>query len=881
MKKWMQKGSAVLLAAALMTGPAVMAAAAADSAPQEDSLKVAVLSDTHYLSPSLIKDTADFEAQLNGGDRKMFAEGQAFLDAMLDTVRADDPDVLLISGDLTKDGERESHAGLAGRLEQFEQETGTQVYIVPGNHDLNNANARNFNTADGVAVPATRTTQQDFREIYSDLVYQDDTVLATFTPAAGKQGGGLSYVARPKDGFTIIAIDSARYSADNTDSGTDEHETSGAVGPELEQWVVGQITAARQRGDTVIGIQHHGVVAHFEMEPELLPDFLVNDYERLAQVYADAGMSYIFTGHMHANDIAAVTTQSGNTLYDIETGSLLTYPSPARVATLTRTIEDGSVQETMDIRTYTGVGPITFISPVTGEEQTIDDISAYGKAQGFNSVALTSAANGFLHGYYDQIAETGSKAALEGLLSGLLGGGTLTIDQLLELVLPMLISATEPTEGEDFSVYYRGSAIHIDWLGEDLGLRLAIPTAGIAGALDAVFAAVDRLIVEKTTLDHIIRDAVEEIAAVEVARDGDAVKTLLDYVNFIYQRHLGGEDSQEQPQWARDARALLASGDLTDQLIDLLIHHVSNLLNVLLDEITFTNFTGITGVTMDGGKLVLATDEGRTPLITAENFVTESALALAIKVALCNGGTEIPADLSLKDLLDNAGALLDCLGISSVDLDVESLLLLLINGASDGEGLLTEELRGELTALIERVADTMGTDSNYPEDNDTTISVTWALPMDRTALEQAIAAAEKLDLNRYTEQTAQAVRDALAAANALPQTATQGEIDRAAAALNDAIAALVEKNDGTTEPTVPGDVTTPEDPDQDDDPTTAPGATTPSAQTPDGDTQPPADGGNTAPNTGDSAVLPGVVLLLSGATALALLRRRSPAHDAQ
>ncbi|MFR8010335.1 MAG: metallophosphoesterase family protein [Clostridia bacterium] len=870
MKKWMQKGSAILLAAALLTGPAVMAAAAAEDS-QTDRLKIAVLSDTHYLSPSLIKGTADFEEQLNGGDRKMFAEGDAFLNAMLDTVQADDPDVLLISGDLTKDGERESHEALAAKLEQFEQQTGTQVYLVPGNHDLNNANATNFNTEDGAAVPATRTTQQDFREIYGDLVYDDDTVIASFTPAAGKQGGGLSYVARPKDGFTIIAIDSARYSADNTDSGTEEHETSGAVGPELESWIVSQVAAAKQRGDTVIGIQHHGVVAHFDMEPDLLPDFLVNDYERLAQVYADAGMSYIFTGHMHANDIAAVTTASGNTLYDIETGSLLTYPSPARAVTITRDIDGRTVNESMEIHTYTGVGPITFINPATGEEQTIEDISAYGKAQGFSSEALTNAANSFLHGYYDQIAATGSRAALENLIGSLLNGGQpLPINQALEIVLPMLITATEPTEGEDFSVYYRDGAVHIDWLGEDNGLRLLITTDGIADTLDYVFSTADQLMVEKSTLDRVIRDAVEEIAAVEVARDGDTAKTLLDYVNFIYQRHLGGEDSQEQPQWAQDARALLASGELTDQLIDLLIHHVSNLLNILLDEMDFTAFTGITGVTLEGGKAGLAVDPNRTPLLTVGNDHSDEILGFALMIAVCNWGTEIPDGYSMKDLLDNAGTLLESLGIGSINLDVESLLKDLINGTPDKEGLLTAELRGELTGFIERAADSMGTDSNYPEDNDTTITTAWQLPMDRTALDQAIAGAEAIDLERYTAETAQAVRDALDAAKALPLTATQAEIDSAAAALQNAVASLVEKTDSTTEPENPSDTTDPEEPDSD-------GAPSPdgnTTQTPDHTTQAPDSGAANTPDTGDSLAIPFTVMLLSGAVALALLRRK-------
>ena len=725
MKKLMQKGAAALLTAALLAGPAV-SAAAASPAGQEESLKIAVLSDTHYLSPSLIKNTADFQEHRNS-DRKMFAEGAAFLTALLDTIRQDDPDVLLISGDLTKDGEQENHEELAKKLEQFEQESGAQVYIVPGNHDLNNSNGMNFNTADGNAVPAERTTQQDFREIYADLVYNDDTVIATFTPAAGKQGGGLSYVARPKDGFTLIAIDSARYSADNTDSGTDEHETSGAISPELESWIIEQIAAAKQRGDTVIGMQHHGVVPHFEMEPELMPMFLVNDYTRLAQVYADAGMAYIFTGHMHANDIAAITTESGNTLYDIETGSVVTYPSPARAVTLTRTIEGGTVHGTMDVKTYTGVGPITFTNPVTGEAQTIEDISAYGKANGFTAASLTGMLNNLLHGYYGQIAETGSKTALEGLIGSLLGGGLpLTVEQIIDMALPLLISAIAPTEG-DLSVTYANSAILIDWLDETNGLQLQIPKAGIMDSLNYLFDAVDDLLAEPAALDAVIQGAVEELATVEMARDGNTAKTILDYANFIYQSHLGGEDSLEQPQWVQDARALLASGELTDQLIDILIHHVTNLLNVLLEQMDFTEFTGITGVTADGGTVGLTFDESRTALIIPANAHSDEVLGSAVTAVICNMGTEIPAGYTMKDLLDNAGALLESLGIGNIDLNIEALLKQLINGAPDDEGLLTAELRGQLTGFIERVADTMGTDSNYPEDNNTTITRTWAL----------------------------------------------------------------------------------------------------------------------------------------------------------
>ena len=139
-------------------------------------------------------------------------------------------------------------------------------------------------------------------------------------PTVPRTVGPVSYTHL--DVYKRQSIDSARYSADNTDSGMDEHETSGAISADLEQWVLEQIAAAKQRGDTVIGMEHHGMIPHFSMEPDLLPMYLVNDYERLSREFADASMQYIFTGHMHANDIASLTTEQGNTLYDIETGDV-------------------------------------------------------------------------------------------------------------------------------------------------------------------------------------------------------------------------------------------------------------------------------------------------------------------------------------------------------------------------------------------------------------------------------------------------------------------------------------------------------------------------------------------------------------------------------
>lgn len=400
MKTKMHNGSrllSLLLAVVLVLTLTVPALAA--EKPQDMNLRIAVMSDLHYLSPDMIADTEDFEHAFNS-DRKLLKESSSVLREMLERVRADKPDILLVSGDLTKDGEQECHAALAKQLQQLQQDIpGLKIYVINGNHDIRNYNAKNFNTPDGKAVPATRTHPEDFKRIY-DFVYSDPTVIATFTPAAGNEAGSLSYVARPVEGLTVIAMDTCRYSSDNTSNGDDEHETSGAISADLEKWVIEHTAAAKARGDLVIGLEHHGLVPHFDVQPTILPMYLVNGYERIAQEYADAGMSAVFTGHMHAVDIAAMTTKAGNTFYDIETGSALTYPCPIRFVDLRRSTVGGETNTYMSVSTKTHIGPINYTDPATGVAYVIDDLTEYARKFGFSTAMLKTVAGDFVKSFF-------------------------------------------------------------------------------------------------------------------------------------------------------------------------------------------------------------------------------------------------------------------------------------------------------------------------------------------------------------------------------------------------------------------------------------------------------------------------------------------------
>lgn len=78
------------------------------SAQRSETWKMAVLSDIHVMAPELLEeDGAAFQHYI-AHDRKMLKESVSLLRAAVDALVRERPYVVLVTGDLTKDGERVS-----------------------------------------------------------------------------------------------------------------------------------------------------------------------------------------------------------------------------------------------------------------------------------------------------------------------------------------------------------------------------------------------------------------------------------------------------------------------------------------------------------------------------------------------------------------------------------------------------------------------------------------------------------------------------------------------------------------------------------------------------------------------------------------------------
>lgn len=281
------------------------------------TVKIAVLSDLHYMDPSLLKkDGIAFQMYLMQ-DPKLLAESGAILKQILRKLVIEKPDLVLISGDLTKDGELISHISLLKQL-QILGLNHIKVLVVPGNHDINNPDAKLFNGDEATSVATI--TPNNFKSLYADYGYKT---------AISRDPNSLSYVSEPFKDLRILAIDANEYYNNSPIYSV----VAGNIKDATMEWAKKQLADARAKGKTVIGMMHHGIVEHFMGESVLFPDYLVDNWGTRADELMQAGLKVIFTGHFHAND--ATQRISGNlSLTDIETGSPVIWESPYRIINL-------------------------------------------------------------------------------------------------------------------------------------------------------------------------------------------------------------------------------------------------------------------------------------------------------------------------------------------------------------------------------------------------------------------------------------------------------------------------------------------------------------------------------------------------------------------
>lgn len=275
-----------------------------------DELNLTVTTDIHLKSPEECGDltgSVDNEVFIRGmvdsdlfyhvsQQGQMNNESKAIIASMLNSFKNSDSKYLLIAGDLTGGGKK-SHLLLKEMLKDTEQGTDKHIFVVPGNHDCAAKSSE-----DKISI-------DEFKELYADFGYSE---------AIAKDTSSGTYVAELEGKYRLLAIDSCIYSKDD-----------GQITKSVLKFIEEQVKAAEKDGKHLVAMMHHSILPHFTVQP------MISDYAKYATKFADWGIKFVFTGHIHANDITSAVSKKGNTVYDIQTGSLITSPCAYRNVSIT------------------------------------------------------------------------------------------------------------------------------------------------------------------------------------------------------------------------------------------------------------------------------------------------------------------------------------------------------------------------------------------------------------------------------------------------------------------------------------------------------------------------------------------------------------------
>ena len=282
-----------------------------------------IATDIHVMDSSLVINEGSAMTNYLAQDRKMLSQSTEAFQAVIDSAISHQADVLLICGDLTKDGEKIGHERVSRMLGKALQ-AGIKTFVIPGNHDIRNPFAKYF---DGDKTsPAEGITAEDFASIYHDFGYEDDSL---------RDPNSLSYVCEPIPGLTLLAVDASQYEKNtyiDLGDAKDESIVGGAIKPSTLDWLLAQADKARGKGNQVFAMMHQQLIDHADKLEEIDNTTAIENGDSIAQLMMEHGIHVVFTGHTHWSD-ASTTWNSNhtNSLTDITTGSTIAYPAHYRV----------------------------------------------------------------------------------------------------------------------------------------------------------------------------------------------------------------------------------------------------------------------------------------------------------------------------------------------------------------------------------------------------------------------------------------------------------------------------------------------------------------------------------------------------------------------
>lgn len=323
MKRTIKHFAAILiLAVSILSGCNANSNQKTEQIKSGEDITLYTATDLHYLSNHLNDHGEAFQTYVSEGDGKQLEYIDEILYAFIHQMTLKKPDILIISGDLTNNGEKMSHLDLVELFAEVEH-NGTSVYVIPGNHDINNPWARGFKAEKQYVTESI--SAKEFSKLYKDYGYSE---------AISRDKNSLSYLAAPSEKLWLLMLDTNKY---HNNQALGYPEAGGALSKNTLDWIEKCSRRAKKEGAAMITVMHHNMLHHSEVIRE---GFTLDNYEETLSLLKSNSINLSLSGHIHIQDIISDQAPEAP-FYDIVTNALSV--SPHQYGILNYSAKDGGL----------------------------------------------------------------------------------------------------------------------------------------------------------------------------------------------------------------------------------------------------------------------------------------------------------------------------------------------------------------------------------------------------------------------------------------------------------------------------------------------------------------------------------------------------------
>lgn len=281
-----------------------------------EPLKIQFITDVHYYSSKLGTEGKAYD-KMESKSQMVIKDSPLVIKRGFDMLCEDDStDIVVISGDTTHEGEIESHTEFIEMLHDLKKR-GKRVYVITATHDFQDDGiAHAYDGDNRIEVPAVKD-RHDLWDMYYD--FGPSEAIATHKES-------MCYVVQLAPGYRLFALnDDTNYKP--------EGERGSGFSDDCMKWILEQLKDAHDNDQYVIAMTHHPMISPSPFYNIIGGGNMQRNYETTREIFADAGLSCMLTGHTHVHDISVVTSKKGNKFYDVACGAFIGCPPAIRNVT--------------------------------------------------------------------------------------------------------------------------------------------------------------------------------------------------------------------------------------------------------------------------------------------------------------------------------------------------------------------------------------------------------------------------------------------------------------------------------------------------------------------------------------------------------------------